>query len=156
MADILLTTTIILFAVIIFFMPKRLSPIDTYNAALFAICFATLTDFSLNLQLKLYSYYTAGVDIQGYFIIYLLFPLVNILFLNFYPFKKSYIIKLLYILAWSTFSILYELLSVKVGMFSYFQWKWWYSALCYPVCFVINMYNHKFVQYLKRKAIKNK
>lgn len=148
----LLAATIVVFLIITLAMKKKIPLSSVYAAALFAIFFATLTDFIFNLQLQLYGYFNKGVDIPGYFIIYVLFPLVNIIFLNFYPSLGSLLKKGIYIAGWSVFSLGYELLSVRVGLFYYNGWEWWYSALLYPLCFLINLAAHKLFLYIDNRS----
>ncbi|RIX50024.1 hypothetical protein D3P08_22415 [Paenibacillus nanensis] len=152
MSVILLAATIFIFLIITLAMKKKIPLSSIYAAALFAIVFATLTDFIFNLQLGLYGYFNKGIDIPGYFIIYVLFPLVNIVFLNFYPFLGGLPKKGIYIAAWSAFALGYELLSVRVGMFYYSGWEWWYSALLYPFCLLINLAAHKLFLYIENKS----
>lgn len=68
------------------------------------------------------------------------------LFLNFFPFKKTLLHKIYYVLVWSIFSIIFEWFTLKTGFFYYNEWKIWYSGLLYPLIFLSLVLNMKFVK----------
>ncbi|WP_248927660.1 CBO0543 family protein [Paenibacillus hamazuiensis] len=153
MAITVLVITIVVLMLLTYKMPKKLPPLCLYAAALFAVCFDTLIDFSLNLQLGLFGYFSKGIDIPGYFVIYIIYPLVNITFINFFPFDKGVSKQTLYIIAWSLLALGYEWLSLQVGILYYNQWSIWYSAIAYPVCLLISAGNQRLVRYFEMKSL---
>ncbi|WP_187297998.1 CBO0543 family protein [Paenibacillus mucilaginosus] len=149
-------TVIILIAIIVA-MPKKLSLIEYYCTSLFAFLLNATSDFSLNLQFKLYGYFQPGVDIGGYVIVYIIGPCISTLFLNYFPVNRSVLIKLFYIIAWSLFSILYEIfIALPSGMIYYNGWKWWYSGLLYPVLFLILVADWKLVRNMLKHHLRSK
>ncbi|PYI54507.1 CBO0543 family protein [Paenibacillus flagellatus] len=144
--------SVIVFNLAVTFMPKRINAIETYATALFALGLNNLCDFIFNLQFHLYGYFEEGVDWKGYLVIYGIYPQVNMLFLNFFPFGKGLGTKASYILGWSIFATAYEALATHTEMFYYNGWKWWYSACLYPIAFLLLISNLKVVRLLNRKS----
>jgi hypothetical protein len=130
--------TIAVMIMIILGMPKRLTLAEYYITSLFAFLLNATADFSLNLQHDYYGYFKEGVDIEGYLIVYVIGPCINILYLNFFPRTRGIGPQVLYLLVWCLFSIAYEVyVALPNGMIYYNKWKWWYSAIAYPLLFFI-------------------
>lgn len=147
-----LGVTVLILLLLVAAMPKRLSAIEYYGTTLFAFFLNATCDFCLNLQFNLYGYFEQGVDLGGYIIVYIVGPCISMLFLNFFPAEKQAWVKLLYILAWSVFSIGYETsIAFPNGMIYYTEWKWWYSGMCYPLIYVALAFNWKLVRKLLSK-----
>lgn len=77
---------------------------------------------------------------------YYVFSFYQFLFLNFYPFNKGLGRVVLYILGWTLFSIVFEWFVVNTDFFYYNGWKLLYSALVYPIIFLILVSNLKLVR----------
>ncbi|WP_456273671.1 CBO0543 family protein [Bacillus sp. AK031] len=120
---------------------KKLSKIEMYATSLFALVLQLLTDIFLEFKYELYWYFGKGVDAQTLFIVFGLYPQVNILFLNFFPLNRALSIKIIYISAWSAFALLFEWVLVITGSFHHEQWKLWYSAPIYPLLYIILLVN---------------
>lgn len=135
--------SIIILNLIVIISPKQLSLQEMYATSLFTAVLQLITDVFLDLGYDLYGYFGKGVDSLALIVIFGVYPAINILFLNFYPYKKSFVGKCIYILCWSVFSVFYEWLSIKSGYFYHNGWNYWYSALCYPILFgilILNLY----------------
>lgn len=129
-------------------MPKKLSKAEIYSTSLFSIFFGKTVDEILDIKKNLYGFYTKGVNYKGVFFQLLIYPTVNLLFLNYYPFERKRFYPFFYILGWSIFSILFELMSKETRFFYYKKWRLRYSAIIYPFLFITLMLNLKFVRKL--------
>ncbi|WP_058309050.1 CBO0543 family protein [Gracilibacillus massiliensis] len=146
---ILIFGCLILFNIIAFFMPKRLTKIEIYATALFATCFGFVVDILLDFKSNMYGFLTEGVSYLGVMAQLLIYPSINILFLNYFPFTKNTTAKTLYIVAWSVFSVVFEWISLQTSFFYYTTWKLWYSAVLYPILFLILLANLRIVRRIK-------
>ncbi|MGP4040916.1 CBO0543 family protein [Gracilibacillus sp. D59] len=145
---ILIFVVFLLFNLIAFFVPKRLSKIEIYATSVFGFIYGLLTDIILNLHYHLYGYFQEGFDWLGLLGILLYFPSISFLFLNFYPSNQKLGNKVLYILLWSAFAIVFEWFSLQTEFFYYASWKLWYSALLYPFIFLTLIIHWKFIRRL--------
>ena len=145
-----LARSIVLFNSIALFMPKRLSKLEIYSTALFSGVLQLLTDFAFISVYGFYSYFNKLADLRTLLITFGIFPALNTIYLNFFPFSRGNRSKGLYILGWSVFAILFELRCIRHGVFIYRNWKSWYSALLYPLVFLLLIGNLFFLQKLKR------
>jgi hypothetical protein len=132
-----LIITILVFNIVVFLIPKRLSKIEIYSTIMFGIVFELLANITLGLSLDMYNYFEKGVQWYDFPVIFGVFPALNVIIFNYFPFGKSILKKALYILGWSAFLVLYEWGAVNYGYFNYYNWKLWYSALCYPPILMI-------------------
>ncbi|WP_367593482.1 CBO0543 family protein [Heyndrickxia camelliae] len=140
-----------MFWVIIIFSKKRISNLEMYTTTLFALYFEAMVNVYLDLKYDLFGYFHKGVDWATLPIITLLYPAVNILFLNFYPYKRSTFIKALYILLSSIISIFFEWVFLQTSFFYYNSWKLWYSLLLYPIIFITLLANLKLIRFFQSK-----
>jgi hypothetical protein len=122
---------------IAYLVPKRLSKIELYTTSLFALVFGINVDLVLVFKYHLYGYFGEGFQWLGFVGEILYFIPVSILFLNYYPFKGTNKLKLLYILAWSAGSSIIEFIVERTHFFNYTGWKIWYSLFLYPFVFLI-------------------
>lgn len=136
----------IIFNIIAFVVPKKISKIEIYATCFFAYSYGLSTDMILDLHYHLYGYIQKGFQWGGFISTLLYFPSISFLFLNFYPFENKMLNKVYYIFGWSVFSIIFEWFSVQTGFFYYNEWKFWYSALLYPIIFSILVLNMKIVK----------
>jgi hypothetical protein len=149
-----LILTVILFNIIVIFMPKRMSGIEMVATSFFSMYLQLVFDVYLDLKYDLYGYFEKGADWES--VIYLLgiYPAVNLLFLNFFPYKKAFKGKFYYISGWVLFSIVYEKLFLWSGTFYYNGWKMWYSFIIYPGLLLILVLFHNYILYLLKKVQK--
>ncbi|PLS08024.1 hypothetical protein CVD27_04930 [Neobacillus cucumis] len=110
-----------------------------------------MSNLALDLKLNLFGYIAPGNQWSGFLPIFL-YPPVNAIFLNYYPFEKSKFHQLLYILGWTAFCLMYEVAALRSGFFYYTKWKLWYSALCYPFLLLMVLGNYKLTERLHRQA----
>ncbi|WP_248925982.1 CBO0543 family protein [Paenibacillus hamazuiensis] len=120
-----------------YWIPKKLTKQELYITTIFAYVLQWLTDMILDLKYDLYGYFGKGFNWPSLLVVYGIFPAVNILYLNLYPYGRSVGRKVLYIFGWTAFTLLYEVVALKSGWFYYNGWKLWYSAIADPVLFVM-------------------
>ncbi|MEN2467273.1 CBO0543 family protein [Ornithinibacillus sp. JPR2-1] len=134
-------TSIIIALGIFILMPKKISYIEMYTASLFSIVFQLLTDILLEFNYNLYGYFNEGVEYRTLWIVFGIYPLFTIIFLSYFPYDKRKSVQVGYIVAWTIFALVYEYISVQVGAFYYNSWKLLYSALTYPIVYLVIYYN---------------
>lgn len=137
---------LIVFNIIAYFIPKKLSRSEMYSTSVFALLYGATTDMVLDLHYNLYGYFENGFQWAGLLVEYLYFPAINILFLNLFPYSKKLKNKIIYFIEWETFSIIFEWCSVHTHLFYYNGWKLWYSALVYPIIFFTLLINLKIIR----------
>jgi len=140
----------ILFYVIAFLSPKRLTGIEIYATSLFGYAYGLTTDVVLDLHYDLYGYIAPGFQWLGLLGIVLYFPVISFLFLNFLP--DSFGGKIVYGAAWTVFSLTFEWFAVQTHFFYYNGWNLWYSALSYPLIFIVLICNLSIVRSIFRRS----
>lgn len=136
-----LLASIILFNAAALLIPKKLNRIEHYATTLFSLLLVLVTDITLNLKYDLYGYWGSGVDWIGYLAIYGIYPAVNVLFLNLFPYRQSLAAKSLYVAGWWLFAVGYEYSAVRADWFYYNGWKLTYSTLIYPFLYMMLLWN---------------
>jgi hypothetical protein len=91
--------------------------IEIYASILFAIVFQLNVDIIFDLKYGLYGYFEKGIQWRSFLIILGIFPAVNTIVLNYFPYGKKTKSKAYYILGWSVFLVTFEWASVKAGIF---------------------------------------
>ncbi|WP_411230538.1 CBO0543 family protein [Niallia taxi] len=146
----LMILTIIIFNMIVYIMPKRLSKVEMYVTSLFAIGLHLLFDIFLDVKYGLYGYFDPQfVNWEMLGVTFGIYPAVNIIFLNFFPFHQKFLRKAFYTIMCSGMAVLYELIAVHTDFFYYNGWNIIYSAFLYPFLFLSLMWNYYFIKKLK-------
>jgi hypothetical protein len=145
-------STGIMFWLIIFFSKKRISKMEMYTTTFFALYFELLANVILDLKYDLYGYFNKGVDWATLPALLVIFPAVNILFLNFYPFLKSIIKQIFYILICSIIGISYEWVYLQTEFFYHNGWNLWLSFISYLMIFYILVLNLRIIRKLQRTS----
>lgn len=140
-----LILTVIVFNLVAILVPKRISSIEILTTCLFSTHLQVMADVYLSVKYDLYGYFQKGADWRALIFIYGIYPAINIVFLNYFPYKKNWLQKTFYISAWSVFAVIYEVFFLWSGTFYYNRWKLWYSAACYPILYVILSAFHKYI-----------
>lgn len=143
----LLASTMI-FNLIAYFIPKKLTKQEIYATSLFALVYQLLVDTLLDPIFNLYGYFTVGVDIITIIPVLGIYPSSSLIYLNYYPFLGSALKKALYILSWSLFALFFEWTAIMAGWFYHDEWKLVYSAVSYPIIFFILTMNLSFYRKL--------
>lgn len=144
-----LIISVVIFNLAACFIPKNLTRDEMYSTSLLAGIFQLLVDIFLDVKYELYGYFEYGVDWLSLIPIFGIYPALNIIFLNYYPFSGEAMKKVIYIIGWAVFALVYEWSSVQAGWFYYNGWKLWYSALCYPAIYFILAKNLELLRNLK-------
>lgn len=139
----ILISTVIIFNLIAFLIPKRLSPMVLLATTLFAMYLQLITDVYLGLKYQLYGYFNKGVNWSTLIYAFGIYPAINVVFLNYYPYGKKIYKHAIYILSWSILAMGYETLFIWTGTFYLNGWKQFYSLLVYPILYIILMVFHK-------------
>jgi len=153
MSIFLLFISVIIFGLVIYFMPKRISYFEMYTTALFSTVLQLITDIYLEFKYNFYWYFSPGVDYITLWVVFWIYPSVNIIFLNFYPTNKKFSTSVYYILGWTLFALVYEWFAVNSSLFQYNGWKLWYSALIYPFLYLLLYINWKIIRRLYRLSL---
>jgi hypothetical protein len=127
-----------------YLIPKKLKRYELYATSLFAIAFGLLVDTVLAVKYKLYILDDPGVQIPPLIGQVILYAGTNIMVLNLYPFDKPIIWRVIHIVGFTIFALLFEFISFKVGFIKYNEWNLWYSALCYPFLTYLLVWHYTF------------
>lgn len=147
---ILLITTVLVCIIAVIFIPKRISYLEMYTSSFMAPLMAVMADVYLDLKFDLYGFFNKGIDYPYILIFTIVYPATNIIFLNLFPFEKGRARKILYILIFSLLTLLFEYLSTFSKVFYHNGWKFWYSALAYPILYTILFLNLLFIRKLNK------
>ncbi|AST91182.1 MULTISPECIES: hypothetical protein [Sutcliffiella] len=137
-----------IFALVAYFIPKKMKPYEIYVTTLFAIVFGLLVDMVLAVKYQFYVLDQPGVQIPALIGQVILYGATSIILLNVYPFNKSVKSQLVFILCFTFITLVFEFLSFTFGFIKYNEWKMWYSALCYPFLIYFLVVHFKFVKWL--------
>ncbi|GGE50632.1 hypothetical protein GCM10011391_31740 [Pullulanibacillus camelliae] len=153
----LLIISAMLFPLIVYFMPKRIPRIDLYATTGIATYFQLLTDTFLHIELNWYGYFKQWPRSEwGTLWLVPIYLSITPIFLNFYPYKRSKVMMITYIVSWSLFATIYEWLLDVTGVFYHNQWKLYDSAMAYPILFILLRLQLSIVKFLKLKDSTNK
>lgn len=148
----ILILIVIVFNVTAFLIPKRLTAIEMLTTTLFAMFLQLITDNYLSLKYHLYGYFNKGADWGSVIYFFGIYPAINIIFLNFFPYKKGFKKKVLYLFIWGVIAMVYETIFIWSGTFYLNGWKQSYSLVAYPVLYVILILFHKFTMKIIEKS----
>jgi hypothetical protein len=154
-----LIIAIILFNFIAFKTNKRLTANQIVHLWLFTIAFQSNFDVYIDLKYHGYWYFTDGADWTGILVHTVLIPPVNMMFLNWYPFKRNYIRQVWYFIFWLIAILLYEMLTLLPEPWGYFYYGWWnlwHSAILNPVLLLILLGYYKAVCKLEDRLLARK
>ncbi|MBU8589665.1 hypothetical protein KM925_27645 [Priestia megaterium] len=154
-----LTIAIIVFNFIAFITNKRLTSNQILHLWLFTIAFQSSFDVYIDLKYHGYWYFTDGADWKGLLAHTVLLPPVNMMFLNWYPFKRGYTRQVCYFIFWLIAILLYEMLTLLPAPWGYFHYGWWnlwHSAILNPVLLLILLCFYKCICKLEDKLLLRK
>jgi hypothetical protein len=125
--------------------------VEIYASALFALFLEYIANYLLDFINKLYGYFDPGIDMKGFIVVAGVYPAINTIFLNYFPYKGKILTKLFYIMGMSLFSLFYEWLSIKGKYFYHSGWNFLLSAVSYPILWGIIVLNFKLIRKLRRQ-----
>ncbi len=149
-----LIVAIIIFNFIAFKFNKRLTLNQIINIWVFTIAFRQTSDVFLDFKYHAYWYFTKDIDWIALPFHLVLIPSINMMFLNWFPFRTIIINQILYITIWVIGSLIYELIALLPdpwGYFHYGWWKLWYDAIADPILFLILLAYYKLVCKAEKK-----
>ncbi|HYK73137.1 MAG TPA: CBO0543 family protein [Pseudoneobacillus sp.] len=149
-----LIMTVIVFNLFAYYIRKRLKPIEIITTTLFAMYFQVMTDIYLDLRYDFYGYFEKGPDYESLLYVFGIYPAVNIIFLNLYPYQKPWQSKLYFLVGCLLFAVVLEKLYIWSGTFYYNGWKIYYSLFLYPFIFLTLVGFHQIVLYFLKKESK--
>ncbi|MGM0877938.1 MAG: hypothetical protein ACQEWV_25225 [Bacillota bacterium] len=149
-----LIIAIIVFNIIAFKTNKNLTANQIVHIWLFTIAFHQVFDVFINFKYHGYWFFTKDIDWKGLLAYIALLPPVNMMFLNWYPFKKATLQKIRYLIFWEIAILLYEVIALLPepwGYFHYGWWKLWYSVVLNPILLIIALNYYKLICRLEKK-----
>jgi hypothetical protein len=141
-----LIIAVILFNLIAFITNKRLTKNQIVHIWTFTTIFQGIADLYIDHKYQGYWYFTKDVDWASIPTLTMLIPPVNMMFLNWYPFKSSLIKQIRYFIYWEVCLLTYESITLLPEPWGYFHYGWWnlgYSAIINPILLVILLVYYK-------------
>jgi len=145
---ILLYASVIFFNILAFITVKRFSKNLIVHIWSFTCAFQMIFDVFVDIKYHGYWYVTLGVDWAAFPAYTVLIPPVNLMFLNWFPFRKSLLAKLVYIGVWEVMLLFYEYcatLPEPWGFFHYGWWNLWISGFVNPLLLLTLVVYYKFI-----------
>ncbi|MFS0865617.1 hypothetical protein [Fredinandcohnia sp. 179-A 10B2 NHS] len=135
-----LLLAVFIFNFLAFTRTKRFTKNQTIHIWFFTIAFQTIFDIFVEFKLHGYWYFSKDPDWQGLIAHTVLLPPVNMLFLNWYPFKGKFLKKFIYVGLWTVGILMYEMITLLPEPWGYFYYGWWtiwHAAVIDPILFLI-------------------
>ncbi|MBS4219023.1 hypothetical protein KHA96_11920 [Bacillus sp. FJAT-49711] len=148
---------IILLNFIAFKTNKRLTKNQIVHLWVFTMAFQTFFDVFVSLKYHGYWYFSNGVDWSSIPVYILLIPPVNIMFLNWYPFRQTLYRRVLYFTVWIILITLYELVTLLPEPWGYYHHGWWklgHSILINPLLLYIVLVYYKWIRKIEIGSIR--
>lgn len=136
---------------------KKLSANSALHIWVFTCAFQLFFDIFIDVKYHGYWYGTQGIDWNVFPAYCALIPPVNLLFLNFFPFGRSLLRRIVYIAAWEVGLLGYELLALQPDPWGYFHYGWWsiwHSAVINPFLLLILTGYYKWILRLEARLIR--
>ncbi|WKB36506.1 hypothetical protein QS257_05280 [Terrilactibacillus sp. S3-3] len=149
-----LISAIILFNTIAFLMDKKLSKNEIVHIWTFTISFQLIVDLFIDVKYHGYWYFSKSIDWTSIPALTVLIPPINIIYLNWYPFRASFMKQLFYFAGWLIFIIIYEALALLPEPWGYFHYGWWkltYSALINPFLLLFLFFYYKWIRKIEKE-----
>lgn len=150
-----LLIAIIAFNYLAFKTNKTLTGNQIVHIWVFTIAFQTLFDVLIEFKYHGYWYFDREIDWAGLLPHLLLVPPVNMIFLNWYPYKTNFIKKMVYIIFFVISILIYEIITLLPepwGYFHYGWWKLWHAAVLDPFLLLILLGYYKWICKLEKRA----
>ncbi|MBP2242750.1 hypothetical protein J2Z40_003330 [Cytobacillus eiseniae] len=133
---------------------KKITLNQMVHIWLFTISFQVIFDVFIDLKYHGYWYISQGIDWEAFPAYVVLIPPVNILFLNWFPFKQKLRKKIFYFIKWEVVLLIYECIAQLPSPYGYFHygwWKLWHSALINPILLLILLGFYKWIRIIEVK-----
>lgn len=149
-----LFTAVILFNIAAYLTHKKLSKNEVVHIWMFTCAFQMLVDIFLDIKYHGYWYFSRIIDWASIPALTVLIPPVSIIYLDWYPFKASWIKQLLYFIVWLILMIVYEAIALLPEPWGYFRYGWWnlgYSALVNPFLLLTIFFYYKWIRKIEKE-----
>jgi hypothetical protein len=148
-----LLASIFLFLILAFRTNRNITRNQIVHIWLFTIAFQCTFDVFVEIKYEGYWYFGKKIEWIDLLPHLFIIPPVNMMFLNWYPFKSSMYLKGFYIFLWVIGILIYESLTLLPQPFGYFNYGWWklsYAAILDPFLFIILLLFYKFICKLEK------
>ncbi|UOE53846.1 hypothetical protein LIT38_17270 [Bacillus sp. CMF12] len=142
----------ILFNFIAFTTEKRLTKNQILHIWTFTISAQLVFDVMIEFKYWGYWYFDKEPNWGGLLAHIVLVPPVNMMFLNWYPFRGDLIKRFSYISFWAVAILLYEVIALLPepwGYFNYGWWRLWHAALLDPMLLLVMVKFYKLITRLE-------
>jgi hypothetical protein len=150
-----LIAAIILFNFIAFKQKKIMTANQIVHIWVFTIALQTTFDVFVEFKYHAYWYFDNSVNWLGLLPHLLIVPAANIIFLNWFPFKKNRFHMVRYFFLFTLIILIFELITLLPepwGFFHYGWWSIWHSVLLDPFLLLILLGYYKWICILEQKA----
>ncbi|MFD0825877.1 hypothetical protein ACT8ZR_09380 [Neobacillus sp. M.A.Huq-85] len=151
-----LIIAIIIVNFIAFYTNTRLTANQIVHIWTFTIAFQMNFDFYIDMEYKGYWYFTKNADWKELPTNIMLVPPVNMIFLNFFPFQKRIIKKVIFFIVFLIGMLIYEVIALLPEPWGYFHFGWWnlgYSVILDPILLLILLGYYKWICRIESKTI---
>jgi hypothetical protein len=138
----------ILFNFFAFTTKKRLTKNQILHIWTFTISAQLIFDVMIEFKYWGYWYFDKEPNWAGLMAHIVLVPPVNMMFLNWYPFRGDLIKRFSYIIFWVVAILLYEVIALLPepwGYFNYGWWRLWHAALLDPMLLLLMVKFYKLI-----------
>jgi hypothetical protein len=142
----------IVFLCIFFISNKKITKIEMYSTALFSAFISLFLDIIMGLFLDTFFYFQKGIEPKDLIFHIIIYPMTNLLFLNYFPYHKNKEFKILHIAFWTVIALAIEVIYLKTGIFVYQNWNFTLSVISYPILF-FGLYLH--LKFIRLYILKN-
>lgn len=140
--------SVILFNIIAF-KTTKLNKNQIIHIWLFTIVLQVCFDVIIDFKFSGYWYFKKDeIEWVGLIPHILLVPPVNIMFLNWYPFTRGVMKRLIFIVIWVISILIYECITLLPEPWGYFRYGWWsiwHSAIMDPILLFILLKYYKYI-----------
>lgn len=134
---------------IIAFKTTKLNKNQIIHIWLFTIVLQVCFDVIIDFKFSGYWYFKKDeIEWVGLIPHILLVPPVNIMFLNWYPFTRGVMKRLIFIVIWVISILIYECITLLPEPWGYFRYGWWsiwHSAIMDPILLFILLKYYKYI-----------
>ncbi len=134
---------------------KRLTGNQILHIWLFTISSQLLFDLFVEFKYHAYWYFDKEIEWSGILPHCILIPPVNMIFLNWYPYKKAWFKQLCYLISFVIAILVYEVITLLPepwGFFHYGWWKLWHAAILDPILLLILLGFYKWICNLEKTS----
>ncbi|MED4206445.1 hypothetical protein [Neobacillus mesonae] len=149
---------ILVFNFIAFRNNKLLSANQIVHIWTFTIALQTSFDMYMECKYQGYWYFKKEIEFLGLLPHLFLIPPVNIIFLNWFPYKAKRSKQIIYLAGFVIAILMYEVITLLPepwGYFHYGWWRLWHAAILDPILLIILLQYYKWICRLEKAAVIN-